>query len=59
MYTDLLCEKARQGVSVYVIYDSFGIAGNVPFAAAYALVPVAVMAVYLFLAKRVGAFEAL
>jgi putative spermidine/putrescine transport system permease protein len=42
-----------------VIYDSFGIAGNVPFAAAFALVPVAVMAVYLFLAKRVGAFEAL
>jgi putative spermidine/putrescine transport system permease protein len=31
----------------------------VPFAAAFALVPVAVMAVYLFLAKRVGAFEAL
>ena len=42
-----------------VIYDSFGIAGNVPFAAAFALVPVAVMAVYLFLAKRLGAFEAL
>jgi putative spermidine/putrescine transport system permease protein len=42
-----------------VIYDSFGISGNVPFAAAFALVPVAVMAAYLFLAKRVGAFEAL
>jgi putative spermidine/putrescine transport system permease protein len=42
-----------------VIYDSFGIAGNVPFAAAFALVPVAVMAIYLFLAKRLGAFEAL
>ncbi len=42
-----------------VIYDSFGIAGNVPFAAAFALVPVAVMAGYLVLAKRLGAFEAL
>ena len=42
-----------------VIYDSFGIAGNVPFAAAFALVPIAVMGVYLTLAKRLGAFEAL
>ena len=42
-----------------VIYDNVGVAGNVPFAAAYALVPIAVMAVYLFLAKRLGAFEAL
>ena len=42
-----------------VIYDSVGIANNVPFAAAYAMVPVAVMIVYLLLAKRAGAFEAL
>lgn len=42
-----------------VIYDNFGIADNVPFAAAYALVPVAIMTVYLMLAKRAGAFEAL
>jgi putative spermidine/putrescine transport system permease protein len=42
-----------------VIYDNVGVAGNVPLAAAYALVPIAVMAVYLFLAKRLGAFEAL
>jgi putative spermidine/putrescine transport system permease protein len=42
-----------------VIYDSVGVAGNVPFAAAYALVPVAVMAIYMLLAKRAGAFEAL
>ncbi len=42
-----------------VIYDSVGVANNVPFAAAYAMVPVAVMAVYLLLAKRAGAFEAL
>jgi len=42
-----------------VIYDNVGVANNVPFAAAYALVPVAVMAIYLLIAKRVGAFEAL
>lgn len=42
-----------------VIYDSVGVANNVPFAAAYAMVPVAIMAVYLLLAKRAGAFRAL
>ena len=42
-----------------VIYDNVGVAGNVPFAAAYAMVPVLIMAVYLLLAKRAGAFEAL
>jgi len=42
-----------------VIFDNVGVAGNIPFAAAYALVPVAIMAVYLFGAKRLGAFEAL
>jgi putative spermidine/putrescine transport system permease protein len=42
-----------------VIFDNVGVAGNLPLAAAYALVPVAIMAVYLFAAKRAGAFEAL
>jgi putative spermidine/putrescine transport system permease protein len=42
-----------------VIYDNVGIASNVPFAAAFALVPVAIISVYLFVAWRVGAFEAL
>ncbi|MGQ0670681.1 MAG: ABC transporter permease [Actinomycetota bacterium] len=42
-----------------VIYQNVGVSNNVPFAAAFALAPVAVMAVYLILAKRVGAFEAL
>jgi len=42
-----------------VIYDSVGVANNVPFAAAYALVPIAVMTVYMLIAKRAGAFEAL
>ena len=42
-----------------VVYTSVGIANNVPFAAALATVPVAIMAVYLIIAKRLGAFEAL
>jgi len=42
-----------------VVYSSVGIANNVPFAAAYACIPVAVMAVYLLIARRLGAFEAL
>jgi putative spermidine/putrescine transport system permease protein len=42
-----------------VIYSNVGIANNVPFAAALATVPVAIMAVYLLAAKRLGAFEAL
>jgi len=42
-----------------VIYAQVGVAGNLPFAAAFALVPVAIMAVYLVVAKRLGAFEAL
>jgi putative spermidine/putrescine transport system permease protein len=42
-----------------VIYDNVGVVGNTPLAAAYTLVPIAIMAVYLLLAKRAGAFEAL
>ena len=42
-----------------VIYDFLGVAGNQPFAAAYAMVPVAIMVVYLLVARRLGAFEAL
>ena len=42
-----------------VIYDNQGIAGNIPLAAAYSFVPILIMAVYLALARRAGAFEAL
>ncbi|MFN8518099.1 MAG: ABC transporter permease [Chloroflexota bacterium] len=42
-----------------VIYDNQGVAGNIPFAAAYAFVPVAIMGIYLLLARRTGAFESL
>jgi putative spermidine/putrescine transport system permease protein len=43
-----------------VIYRNvLGLTNNLPFAAAYAFVPLIVMAIYLALAKRTGAFEAL
>lgn len=40
-----------------VVYANVGIANNVPFAAAYASIPLVVMALYLTLARRLGAFE--
>jgi putative spermidine/putrescine transport system permease protein len=42
-----------------VVYSNVGVAGNQPLAAAYALVPVTIMLVYLFIARRLGAFDAL
>jgi putative spermidine/putrescine transport system permease protein len=42
-----------------VVFANVGVANNVPFAAAYATVPVIVIAMYLAIAKRLGAFEAL
>jgi putative spermidine/putrescine transport system permease protein len=41
-----------------IIYSNIGIANNVPFAAAMALIPIAIMAVYLLAARALGAFEA-
>jgi putative spermidine/putrescine transport system permease protein len=42
-----------------VIYQAVGIANNIPFAAAYAIVPALVMGVYLLIARQLKAFEAL
>jgi putative spermidine/putrescine transport system permease protein len=42
-----------------VVYRSVGIASDVPFAAALATIPLLVMGVYLLVARRLGAFEAL
>jgi putative spermidine/putrescine transport system permease protein len=42
-----------------VVYGHVGVSGNIPFAAAYAVVPVVVIGIYLLLARRLGAFEAL
>jgi len=42
-----------------VVYKQQGVAGNVPFAAAFSLVPIVVIGIYLWFAKRLGAFDAL
>jgi putative spermidine/putrescine transport system permease protein len=42
-----------------VIYTNIGIANNVPFAAAMAMVPIVIMGIYLSGARALGAFEAL
>ena len=41
------------------VYAQQGTAGNVPLAAAFAVVPILVMGLYLTVAKRLGAFDAL
>jgi putative spermidine/putrescine transport system permease protein len=41
-----------------LIYDNSAL-GNLPIAAAYSLVPIIIMLVYLFVARRLGAFESL
>lgn len=41
------------------VYAQQGTAGNVPLAAAFSVVPIAIMAIYLWLAKKQGAFDAL
>jgi putative spermidine/putrescine transport system permease protein len=42
-----------------VVYDSVNQSSNLPFGAAFAVVPVVVMGVYLLVARRLGAFDAL
>ncbi len=41
------------------VYAQQGTAGNVPLAAAFSVVPIVIMAVYLWIAKKQGAFDAL
>ena len=36
-----------------------GTSGNIPLAAAFTVIPIVIMAIYLLIAKRLGAFEAL
>jgi len=42
-----------------VVYDAVNQSSNLPFAAAFATVPLVVMGIYLAIARRLGAFEAL
>jgi putative spermidine/putrescine transport system permease protein len=41
------------------IYQFQGVAGNLPLAAAYTAIPIFIMGIYLTIARRMGAFEAL
>jgi putative spermidine/putrescine transport system permease protein len=41
------------------VYAHQGTAGNIPLAAAFAVVPIVIMMVYLAIARRLGAFDAL
>ncbi|WP_428928386.1 ABC transporter permease [Marinibacterium sp. SX1] len=41
------------------VYQHQGIAGNIPLAAAFAVVPIVIMGIYLTIARRMGAFDAL
>lgn len=41
------------------VYQFQGTAGDIPMAAAFAMAPIVIMAVYLSIAKRFGAFDAL
>ena len=41
------------------VYVHYGTSGNIPLAAALTAVPIVIMAVYLIVAKRLGAFDAL
>jgi putative spermidine/putrescine transport system permease protein len=41
------------------VYTHQGTAGNIPLAAAFSVVPIVIMGIYLTIAKRMGAFDAL
>ena len=41
------------------IYNLVGLASNLPLAAAFTMIPVAIMVIYLSIARKLGAFEAL
>ena len=57
--TPLLAGGASSQFIGNVVYENIGLNANVPFAAAFAIVPVLIMGVYLTVARRLGAFEAL
>jgi len=57
--TPLLVGGGKNNFIGNVVHDYIGINANIPFAAAFATIPVLVMALYLVIARRLGAFEAL
>jgi putative spermidine/putrescine transport system permease protein len=42
-----------------MVYQQQGTAGNIPLAAAFSVVPIVLIALYLTFVKRLGAFDAL
>ena len=42
-----------------MVYQQQGTAGNLPLAAAFSVVPILLISLYLMLARRLGAFDAL
>jgi putative spermidine/putrescine transport system permease protein len=57
--TPLLVGGASSQFIGNVIYSNLGTANNLPFAATLALVPIAIMVIYLLGARALGAFESL
>ena len=57
--TPLLVGGANSNFIGNIIYSNLGTAGNLPFAAALAVVPIVIMIAYLLGARAAGAFESL
>jgi putative spermidine/putrescine transport system permease protein len=57
--TPLLVGGTNSTLIGNAIYDNLVTGGNLPLAAALATIPIVIMVVYLLVAKRLGAFEAL
>jgi putative spermidine/putrescine transport system permease protein len=57
--TPILIGGASSNFIGNVIYSNIGVAGNLPFAATLAMVPIVIMIVYLFGARFLGAFRAI
>jgi putative spermidine/putrescine transport system permease protein len=55
--TPILIGGAHSNFIGNVIYSNIGVAGNLPFAATLAMVPIVIMIVYLIGARLLGAFE--
>ena len=57
--TPLLIGGSNSTLIGNAIYENLLTGGNLPLAAALSTVPIVIMIVYLSIAKRLGAFEAL
>ena len=57
--TPLLIGGGKNNFIGNIVENFVGVNSNIPFAAAFAVVPVLIMALYLLVARRLGAFEAL